>query len=209
MSEPTEPLAPAVEELFARYVEEHILRGIPPEPEELCASQPELLGPLKEHIREYRRLRRDLAPPGDLEPGRELLHYRIVEKLGEGGMGQVYAALDSRLGRRVALKVLPPELADDVERRERLRREARAVAALSHPNIVTVHAIEEAEGLSFLTMELVEGTTLGTSIPEGGLPPRELLALAVQIAGAVAAAHERGVTPTSSPRTSWSAPRGG
>ena len=194
MSEPTQTLQPLVEKLFARYVEEHVLGGVPPQPEELCASQPELLGPLREHIREYRRLRRDLAPPGDLEPGRELLHYRIVEKLGEGGMGQVYAAEDSRLGRRVALKVLPPELADNAERRERLRREARAVAALNHPSIVTVHAIEEAEGLSFLTMELVEGTRLSAAIPARGLPQEELLDLAARIADAVAAAHERGVT---------------
>ena len=103
-------------------------------------------------------------------------------------------SLDSRLGRRVALKVLPPDLADDPERRLRLRREARAVAALSHPSIVTVYAIEEAEGLSFLTMELVEGATLRALIPAEGLASKDLLALAVQIADAVAAAHERGVT---------------
>ena len=89
--------------------------------------------------------------------GRRLGHYLVQERLGSGGMGEVYLAEDTKLGRQVALKVLPPEMARDPQRQERFRREAKAVAALKHPNIVTIHSVEEAEGLLFLTLELVEG----------------------------------------------------
>lgn len=85
--------------------------------------------------------------------GRTLFHYKILEKLGSGGMGDVYLAEDTKLSRRVALKVLPPHLAQSEERRMRFEREAKAVAALNHPNIVTVHSIEESEGVHFITME--------------------------------------------------------
>ena len=108
-------------------------------------------------------------------------------------MGEVYAAEDTKLGRRVALKLLPPEMAADPERLERFQREARAVAALTHPNIVTLYSVEEAEGLHFLTMELVEGQTLAELIPDGGLPLEELLRLAVPLVDAVAAAHAHGI----------------
>lgn len=91
---------------------------------------------------------------------RALNHYHIAEKLGSGGMGEVYLAEDARLGRKVAVKILPAALAADPILRERLATEARAVAALNHPNIVTIHFIEEAEGTHFLTMELVEGKPL-------------------------------------------------
>ena len=89
--------------------------------------------------------------------GKVLSHYRVTEKLGEGGMGEVYAAEDTTLKRRVALKLLPADLAEDPEHRARFRREALAAAALNHPNIVTLHAVEELDGLHFLVMELVEG----------------------------------------------------
>jgi len=125
--------------------------------------------------------------------GEQLGPYAIVELLGDGGMGQVYAARDTRLGRTVALKVLPPDLAADPARLARFRREARAVAALSHPGVVTIHSIEEAEGLHFLTMERVEGVTLDRLIPEGGLPAEQLLPLALAVAEALEAAHARGV----------------
>ena len=92
--------------------------------------------------------------------GQTLLHYRITSQLGAGGMGEVYVAEDSKLGRKVALKVLPPEMAADEERRARFAREAQAVAALNHPNIVTVFSVEEAGGVHFITMELVQGKTL-------------------------------------------------
>ena len=97
--------------------------------------------------------------------GTHIGHYYIGESLGKGGMGEVYAADDTRLGRRVALKVLPRELAMDGDRRERFEREARAVAALNHPNIVTIYSVEEADGVPFLTLELVEGRTLDAFIP--------------------------------------------
>jgi serine/threonine protein kinase len=95
-----------------------------------------------------------------LLPGRKLAHYEILAKLGEGGMGEVYRGRDLKLGREVALKVLPSELAGDVARRSRFEREAKAVAALNHPNIVTLYSIEEADEVRFLTMELVQGDTL-------------------------------------------------
>ncbi len=125
--------------------------------------------------------------------GTTLKHYRIVRALGHGGMGDVYAAEDLQLRRLVALKTLPPETASDPDRLHRFRREAQAVAALNHPNIVTLYGVEEADGVHFLTMELVEGRTLGELIPGGGLPLTKLLDIAVPLADAVRAAHERGV----------------
>jgi tetratricopeptide (TPR) repeat protein/TolB-like protein/tRNA A-37 threonylcarbamoyl transferase component Bud32 len=128
------------------------------------------------------------------EPLRVLSHYRILGRLGSGGMGEVYLAEDQKLGRRVALKVLPPELAQNPQRLARFRREARVVAALNHPNIVTLHSIEEDQGVPFLTMERVEGVTLRDKIVPGGLPADELLRLALPLADAVAAAHAQGIT---------------
>ena len=92
--------------------------------------------------------------------GKVLGHYRVESRIGEGGMGEVYRATDTKLGRDVALKVLPADTARDPERLERFQREARAVAALNHPHIVTLHSVEEAGGVHFLTMELVEGQSL-------------------------------------------------
>ena len=126
--------------------------------------------------------------------GKTLAHYEIVEKIGAGGMGEVYRALDSKLGREVAVKVLPPEFAADPERLMRFEREARAVAALSHPNIVVVHSVEEADGLHFLTMEFVRGESLDRVMPASGLPLDRFLALGVSLADAVDAAHRGGIT---------------
>jgi len=123
-----------------------------------------------------------------------LAHYRIVRPLGAGGMGEVFLAEDTKLGRRVALKVLPPAVAHDPERRERFEREARAVAALNHPNIVTLHSVEQHDDLLFLTMELVEGRPLTEVIPPQGMPAGQLLEVAIPLAGAVGAAHQRGIT---------------
>jgi hypothetical protein len=92
--------------------------------------------------------------------GKRLGHYEIQAKIGAGGMGEVYRALDTKLDREVALKILPPQMAQDADRRQRFEREAKAVAALRHPHIVTIHSVEEAEGCTFLTMELLEGQTL-------------------------------------------------
>ncbi|HEX4826270.1 MAG TPA: protein kinase [Candidatus Polarisedimenticolaceae bacterium] len=125
--------------------------------------------------------------------GRSLSHYRITAAIGAGGMGQVYRATDSRLHREVALKVLPAETAGSPERLERFRREARAVAALNHPNVVTIYSVEEAEGVHFLTMELVEGEPLDRLIPEGGMAMPRLLAIAAGLAEALAAAHDKGI----------------
>src|SRR5687768_2811191 len=95
-----------------------------------------------------------------VEPQRLLLHYRIINKLGEGGMGQVYKAEDTKLARHVALKLLTPDATRDLNAKRRLVSEAQSASALNHPNIVTIYAIEEAEGLDFIVMEFVEGETL-------------------------------------------------
>jgi serine/threonine-protein kinase len=145
--------------------------------------------------------------------GNRLNHYEIVRKLGSGGMGDVYAARDGKLGREVALKILPPQMAGDEGRLERFRREATAVAALDHPNIVTIFSIEQAvptlpheehavgaapghgnDAVHFLTMQLVEGKTLDELIPRRGLALDRFFALAIPLADAVASAHEKGIT---------------
>ncbi|HEV8200447.1 MAG TPA: protein kinase [Candidatus Polarisedimenticolia bacterium] len=125
--------------------------------------------------------------------GRTLNHYRILEKIGAGGMGEVYAAEDTRLHRKVAIKILPKAMADDPARRARFEREATAVAALSHPNIVTVHSVERAEDVHFMTMELVDGKRLAEILPRNGLPLARFFELAIPLADAVAAAHRAGV----------------
>ena len=129
-----------------------------------------------------------------LSPGTRLGAYEIRSLLGAGGMGEVYEAYDPRLRRRVALKVLPAALGADPERRERLEREAQAVAALSHPNIVTIYSVERIDDVPFLTMELVQGRPLTELIPPGGLPVDRLLQLAIPLADAISAAHARGIT---------------
>jgi Tol biopolymer transport system component/predicted Ser/Thr protein kinase len=126
--------------------------------------------------------------------GQSLGHYRIVQLLGKGGMGEVYVAEDTKLNRQVALKVLPSELAGNAERRTRFEREAQAVAALNHPNIVTIHSVEEVDGQHFITMELVKGKSLSELIPNAGLSTDRFLELAIPLSDAVAAAHEHGVT---------------
>lgn len=125
--------------------------------------------------------------------GSTLGHYRILAKLGEGGMGIVYLAEDERLHRKVALKTLPPALAEDPYRLARFEREVKSVATLNHPNIVTIYSVEETDGKRFFTMEHVEGKTLAHSIPQGGLPLKEFLKIAVPLADALAAAHAKGI----------------
>jgi eukaryotic-like serine/threonine-protein kinase len=125
--------------------------------------------------------------------GEILSHYRIIEKLGEGGMGVVYRARDKRLDRDIALKVLPPDVALDPERLTRFEREAKAVAALNHPNIVTIHSVEEAGGVHFLTMELVQGKTLAGILAEADCSLDRFFELAVPLADAVNSAHSRGI----------------
>jgi TolB-like protein/Flp pilus assembly protein TadD len=125
--------------------------------------------------------------------GQALAHYRITAAIGAGGMGEVYRATDTKLGREVALKVLPAEMAASPERVERFRREAKALAALDHPGIVTVYSVEEADGVHFLTMQLVEGQPLDRVVPEGGLTAPQILEIATALADALAAAHEKGI----------------
>jgi serine/threonine protein kinase/TolB-like protein/tetratricopeptide (TPR) repeat protein len=129
----------------------------------------------------------------NLSPGKTLSHYRLLEEIGRGGMGVVYQALDTKLDRRVALKVLPEEATADPERLERFRREAKAVAALNHPGIVTIYSVEEAEGVHFLTMELVKGRTLQEIIPESGMSLERIFQISIPLSEALAAAHERGI----------------
>src|SRR5262245_51188786 len=126
-----------------------------------------------------------------LSAGARLGPYRIVAPIGAGGMGEVYRAHDPRLRRDVALKIPPTS---DPEQRQRLEREALAVASLNHPNIVTIHSVEEVDRIMFLTMELVDGRCLNEMIPPGGFAIDRLLSIAIPLADALSAAHERGVT---------------
>jgi len=125
--------------------------------------------------------------------GEQLGRYEITRVLGSGAMGEVFAAYDESLDREVALKVLRPQFSEDFERRERFEREAKAIAALDHPNIVTIYSVEEDDGTHFLTMQLVEGTTLDALVPEGGLAIDGFLNLALRLVEAVAAAHQKGI----------------
>ena len=127
------------------------------------------------------------------EIGQTISHYRITEKLGEGGMGVVYRAEDTNLSRQVAIKVLPDIFSGDPERMARFEREAKLLASLNHPNIAAIHGLEQAEGKRFLVLELVEGETLAQRIGKGPLPVDETLDVCRQIAEGLEAAHEKGV----------------
>ena len=126
--------------------------------------------------------------------GRTLSHYRILEELGSGGMGVVYKAEDTRLRRTIALKILAEDRARSERRLKAFRQEAQAIAAIKHPNIVTIFSVEEAEGFHFITMELVNGSTLDKIIPKRGFGVDEFFELSVQIAEAISGAHEHGIS---------------
>ena len=125
--------------------------------------------------------------------GQTISHYRVTAKLGEGGMGVVYKAEDTKLERTVALKFLAPRLLEDEEARKRFHREAKAAAGLSHPNICTIHEISEEGGQTFLVMEFIEGESLDPKIERGPLSLKEALGFARQVADGLAAAHAKGV----------------
>jgi serine/threonine-protein kinase len=132
--------------------------------------------------------------------GRMLSHYRLVGELGRGGMGVVYRAVDVALDREVALKVLPPESVADPERRRRFLQEAKAAAALEHPHIGVVYEVDEAEGVTFIAMELIRGERVRDLLARGALPASRAVALATQVAEGLAKAHERDRPPRSDAR---------
>ncbi|MDX1389906.1 MAG: serine/threonine-protein kinase, partial [Acidobacteriota bacterium] len=128
-----------------------------------------------------------------IEPGQRLLHYRLGRKIGEGGMGVVYEATDTRLHRKVALKVLPPELTQDPERRKRFHQEAQLAAAFHHPNIATVHDVGEQDGVTFIVMELVRGRSLRDVVRDDPPGVEPVLEIALGVAAGLARAHREGV----------------
>src|SRR5947208_2150684 len=135
-----------------------------------------------------------LRPPGvDLAVGSRLGAYEIVERIGAGGMGEVYRARDTRLHREVALKILPRALVADPARRERFVQEARAASALEHPHIAVIHEIGDADGVTFIAMELVRGEPLSDVIARTPLTPVRTIDLAVEIAEGLAHAHDKGI----------------
>lgn len=152
-----------------------------------------------EHLMEYSalevaaRMMTNSAPV--LAIGQTLVHYQIKSQLGKGGMGEVYCAHDGKLGRDIAIKILPPEFARDPDRVARFNREAKLLASLNHPNIAAIYGLEESGGTNFLVLELAEGQTLADRIRGGPIPIEESLQLALQIAEALEAAHQKGRHP--------------
>src|SRR5512132_3349858 len=128
-----------------------------------------------------------------LSSGSRLGPYEIIAPLGAGGMGEVYRARDTRLGREVAVKVLPASLSFDPDRLKRFEKEAQSASSLNHPNIITIHDIGESGGTSFIAMEIVDGQTLRELLAEGGLSTKRLLPIAAQVADGLAKAHAAGI----------------
>src|SRR5215467_1992047 len=125
--------------------------------------------------------------------GTQLGSYEITALLGKGGMGEVYRARDTKLKREVAIKILPDEFSHDADRASRFQREAEVLACLNHPNIAAIYDLQEANGTRFLVLELVEGETLADRLRRGRIPVEEALSIALQIAEAFEAAHEKGI----------------
>ena len=125
--------------------------------------------------------------------GKTISHFKVLEKIGQGGMGEVYRAEDTNLSREVAIKVLPEQFTQDPQRLARFEREAKLLASLNHPNIAAIHSFEHSDDIHFLVLELVPGETLQERVAEGPVPLEEALEVCRQIAEGVEAAHERGV----------------
>ncbi len=197
---------------FDRFDElDRVLRSVLEAPAEqqrslahqLCEGDAEMLSYLEAMLEAARR--ETLDPPrltpqqgadreaSDRLMGQELAHYRISAKLGEGGIGVVYRALDTKLSREVALKLLPAGLTHDSRRLARFRREAQVLASLNHPNIASIYGLEEVDGVQLLVMELAPGQTLETRLNEGALPIDDTLEICVQISAALHAAHTAGI----------------
>lgn len=137
--------------------------------------------------------RRNSQDPHGVRIGKQFSHYRVIERLGEGGMGVVYRAEDLKLGRQVALKFLQDHVSHDQNALERFKREARSASSLNHPNICTIYEIEDHKGAPFIVMELLQGETLADYLVRRVMPLDQLLQIAIQIAGALAAAHSQGI----------------
>jgi len=125
--------------------------------------------------------------------GKTISHYKVLEKIGEGGMGVVYRATDTKLNRDVALKILPERFASDSQRMDRFQREAEVLASLDHPNIGQIYGIEDAGQTKALVLQLIEGPTLADKIAQGPIPVEDALKIALQMAEGLEAAHEKGV----------------
>jgi len=174
---------------------------------EACAADPDLQREVEELLAYQERAggfietpamhvaaRQEALLENTLSPGTRLGNFEIVELIGRGGMGEVYRARDTRLGRSVALKILPPEVASDTSRKRRFLQEARTASALNHRNIVTLHDLGADRGIDFIVMEYVSGKTLNKLIPRGGLPLPEAVRYALEIASAFVTAHAAGIT---------------
>ncbi len=142
-----------------------------------------------------------------LQPGTTLGPYSVTAKIGEGGMGEVYKARDTRLDRTVAIKVLPEHVANDPDLKQRFEREAKTVAALSHPHICPVFDVGEQDGINYLVMEYLDGQTLAQRLEKGALPLDQALTIAIEIADALDKAHRQGITHRDLKRVEYGAER--
>jgi serine/threonine protein kinase len=179
--------------LFARYVEHLVLEGVRLAPEELAGEDLPLRAALRERIETFRKIDEILRRPPESLVGRTLGRFRILESLGAGGMGEVYRTEDLDLGREVAVKVLPTQYALDPGRRARFESEARFLAKLNHPNIVSIYSIERTDDLAFLVLELARGETLAKRLSSGPLPLDPALRLFSEVAHALQAVHREGI----------------
>jgi YVTN family beta-propeller protein len=181
------------EALFARYVEHLVVEGRALSVDELAAGDEAVRASLLALLDDFRAVEEALDRPSAPLEGTTLGRYRVLGRLGAGGMGEVFRARDERLGREVALKVLPPLFAFDPQRRARFEREARLLAAVSHPNVEAIYGIEASPGRTWLVLELLAGETLAERLKRGPLPGPRALRLLDDVAAGLQAAHARGI----------------